>query len=60
MKFENIFIDEVVWTLDLIKGLILVNGFVNSKIRTITFIVLFSNFILQFENYWMIINADPI
>jgi len=24
------------------------------------FINIFLNFILQFENYWMIINADPI
>ena len=34
--------------------------FLNSNLCTIPFINIFLNFILQFENYWMIINANPI
>ena len=39
---------------------ILVNTFINSKVTENPLINLFFKFILQFENYWMIINADPI
>jgi len=39
---------------------ILVNTFINSKVPATPLIKIFLKFILQFENYWMIINADPI
>jgi len=39
---------------------ILVNTFINSKVPATPLIKIILKFILQFENYWMIINADPI
>ena len=43
-----------------ITALNLVSAFINSKVTENPLINLFFKFILQFENYWMIINADPI
>ncbi len=44
----------------LITASILVNTFINSKVPANPLITIFLKFILQFENYWMIINADTI
>ena len=38
----------------------LVDAFIYSKLHTIPLINIFFKFILQFKNYWMIINADTI
>jgi len=38
----------------------LVNTFINSKVLANPVLNIFFKLILQFENYWMIINADPI
>ena len=42
------------------KSLDISKYFFNSKVPATPLIKIFLKFILQFENYWMIINADPI